>query len=759
MWTMSEISHRLGTASFSIRMQASRWASITLVAVLYLALSHSLAFPFAGEDPITGGPWYHEWITIKAAESHGIDPAVAAGLAWNADFIDSYLYNPVFWAQGGIDRYKVSVATRNDLARLHFDDLFDSKKVMHTWKRYVTGTFAGLMWAWENDDVPAAQNLLGVSLHAIQDFYAHSSWVDEPSRRTSTWFSFQEPSRSDEVIWTGAYEENPALGIKHHGKIGIACSVLNNIDLLEYICADWTPFGATTLCTSWRECNEGATTVTKVVGLDIPENAVYFSPPGIALDAIWMSGLAAEERGVSDVTGEELFTVARDLAVKSSVQWLKILHREMSSVGAGEFWAKVLETPVSLNARERQYENYAKFPYQFLSAGPYPPTSSQSANEYYLRVHLETGTESTAGTDADIYLHAENSSFLLDYMPDASPILAYNDFESGDKAAYIVGPFSEVPNSIRIENRDASTGDVLEALWDDTVDAVEYVVETVGDFFLSLIGGKADYVDSGKVVWSNEELAAIGSAGETYSVVLDGGSEGKFRIEGTIKRLSAPNNPDEAGAQIRVRVKVGKLYCIEESSVDAWSTADEPFVLSSLVPLPGGTQKWRSKAFDDVDDGDSRNLNHQFNDVVLPSKYGQLVLAFSILESDQESQEDRDDLLDTFAGTIESQSEEARDSFLKAAARAFAPDWKLDRIQVYAFSRGSEISAGTVYDASPNTWIAGSKSKTFQLKTERCKNTGVNSSKLMLAPQEWLIYEPGMIVVPTPDSPDWDDND
>ena len=53
-----------------------------------------------------------------------------------------------------------------------------------------------------------------------------------------------------------------------------------------------------------------------------------------------------------------------------------------------------------------------------------------------------------------------SAQFLLDYMPRANPVIAYNDFEAGDDGVYVVGPFREVPDAIALENRSATTGEV-----------------------------------------------------------------------------------------------------------------------------------------------------------------------------------------------------------------------------------------------------------------------------------------------------------
>lgn len=63
-----------------------------------------------------------------------LDPARTDALntlGWHADYIDSYLYSPLWWAQGwpNITRFKSSLATSSELEKLHFDDLFTTEQV------------------------------------------------------------------------------------------------------------------------------------------------------------------------------------------------------------------------------------------------------------------------------------------------------------------------------------------------------------------------------------------------------------------------------------------------------------------------------------------------------------------------------------------------------------------------------------------------------------------------------------------------------
>src|SRR5688500_14928173 len=209
-----------------------------LAAITLVFIANGAAFPFGGEDPLAPGDpwkpadrarWYHQRITWDAAVSAGFSQGAASTLAWHGDYIDSYLYNPLWWIDvtrnGGVGRISASVASYNELAKLHFDDSFSRGAVKAAWRKYTLGTMNGLIWALDRynrgdmTSVSAAQNILGVSMHAIEDFYSHSNWVDDPARRTKTWFEMTDAQKSKMTLYTGFYEEQGQLGVHGHGKI------------------------------------------------------------------------------------------------------------------------------------------------------------------------------------------------------------------------------------------------------------------------------------------------------------------------------------------------------------------------------------------------------------------------------------------------------------------------------------------------------------------------------------------------------------
>ncbi len=693
------------------RRRARRHVALAgALALAALASDSRPAGAFAGEDPVLGGPWYHEVLTRDATTAMGFSPHAVDVIAWHADYIDSYLYNPQFWAFGGLSRFKAAQATFAELAKLHFDDNGSTPNVNAAWRRYISGAMAGLLWAADHDDVDAARNILGVTLHATQDFYAHSSWVNTRDQRHRTWFETADGDREGSWLYTGFYEHPDHLGIISHGKISADCTIMQTAAievLLDIGCVSFSPISNSATCRSYRSCQDSgeAGSPDSVLGVPIPEGVVYYNPPGIALDSRWLSEIGARQRGITDISASALFDRALDDARQSSVQVLSLIEDEMIALGEGEFWTAI-KTRAPAADKERQYEQFDRFPYQFLSAGPYP--DDEEDTRWYLRVTLDTADISGAGTDADIDLVAGGQRFRLDYMPDAGALLAYNDFERGDRQVYTVGPFATMPTSIRLENTAADFGDIAEAAVDDFVDAVEVVVDEIGSFLLSLVAGHADHIETGKVVWTPAALAGINSLGQPFTVALDGEDEGNYEVTGVIRRLG------ETSAGVQYQVWMQGLHCIDESDWDRGSNSDEPFVISAMTPLPGTTQSGIDGPYGDVDSGDTEWLSRTYT-VTVPPGYGAIALALSLWEHDDEGSGERADLHDEFVHAIDMEVQGVRDSVTSAVGASISPNWAVGHVRVHAFTRGATVASGEVLDYGTDHWIDGNASRTYVL--------------------------------------------
>lgn len=720
---------------------------------------------FAGEDVLEGGPWHHEDITRRAARRLGFEAGAERSVAWHADYVDSYLYNPLWWLdlteEGGPRRVRVSLATRDQLARVHFDDLFEADEVEAAWRRYVSGTLAGLVWAAERNDVAAAHNVLGVSLHAIQDFYSHSNWLDSEARVDATWFSVSGGRRRGAPLWTGSYELAEHLGVQPHGKYAPSCSVLSRpgLDALfdEGLCHAASPLSSRPICRKARACAEGEEVTLSVGGVELPENVVYMAPPGIALDNSWMAGIGGWKRGMLDslgrweagaervygldpsvcrgllgtgeaceTPGDHLFGRAKALAILASVQWLELLEEAMRRTGHSAFWGRVVSED-SWDRRYRQYEGYDRFPYQFLSAGPYP---RGNADGYYLRLELETSGERRSGTDADVRAVAGGQSFLLDYLPGERPLLAHNDFEAGDAAAYTIGPFDRMPGHLILENDAADAREVIRTMAENFRERLASLGPRIRRAFRSFLFGRADYVGEGRKLWSTGELMAIGTTPEGFTIDVDGGSEGRFRVHGTIRATAGVSGRSSAeGGWREFEVRLGTLECVEESEWDRGTRQDEPFVLSALASFGETTHSGLFGPWEGVDSGEVRAIGHRYERVRVSGSHGMLSLAVSVMESDRENADDRERLLEEFATAAEADEEE-RERLREVTGRAVAADWKLSAIEVTAFHRGERIEVGRVLHETAGRWIEGGGRARFELDESAVRRLPVRASDL-----------------------------
>src|SRR5690606_10219601 len=106
---------------------------------------------------------------------------------------------------------------------LHFDNLYHTSEVDHYWRRLLLNLKDCVMDAAARNDHVEYLTALGVSLHAIQDFYAHSNWCEQHPRlsadeyRSVTWAT---DHASSVQFHTGKYEPYPSpppLGAPDHG--------------------------------------------------------------------------------------------------------------------------------------------------------------------------------------------------------------------------------------------------------------------------------------------------------------------------------------------------------------------------------------------------------------------------------------------------------------------------------------------------------------------------------------------------------------
>lgn len=293
------------------------------------------SYPYGGEDFIDGLPWHHHDMTMRATAGDataynaatkrgfetifpgtGFSEGAARAVAWHADYIDSYIYNPLFWAQGGMDdqRTRAALSHYGDLIKLHHDDTFTVHGLEDNWERYLGGAVLALYWAAENNDRDAAHMILGMTLHSVQDFYTHSNWMDDPARRLKTWHDYTPRDRANMRLYTGTYELPETIGPHHHGSYGFACGTLNKQPVkstIEAICGGVSPFSSTGVCVEYNSCKEGTPVPVSVLGMNendasqpgFKTEMLWANPQGINLDSVRLTQIGAKTRGITDAQG------------------------------------------------------------------------------------------------------------------------------------------------------------------------------------------------------------------------------------------------------------------------------------------------------------------------------------------------------------------------------------------------------------------------------------------------------------------------
>ncbi|MEM9054336.1 MAG: hypothetical protein AAGB16_03335, partial [Pseudomonadota bacterium] len=776
------------------------WVVALLLGVYLYSVQNANAF--GGEDIAQGKPWHHENITLRALtkptgdDAKIYDPEVifsgsaAQAIAWHADNIDSYLYNPYFWAKGFFnassnDRTTAALVGFKDLAKLHFDDTFSTGGITANWERYGMGTLIGLVWASEletaEERVAAGHHILGVSFHAIQDFYSHSNWVTNTNRRCHTYFELPEDNRTGMSLWSGAYESSLANAPAHHGAYSISCSVLRGDtmdEVLGAMCGGYSPFQNSGVCLGFKGCG-GAAAIDVNLDTPITQNGVriYLNPAGIALDNTPMSRVQAPNRSLTDRAGtflpmkdglhfpkerctkiikselgnvceldaDHIFAGTKDLAIRATMEWAIYLEEQMGALGLSGYWRELKGRGSNDYGRFSQFEDFSKLPYQFLAAGDYPvgnprrePGDAPSeAKGWFLRLRIKTANELGAGTDADIVARVKTPSRtyeqLLDYLPTNDQegivnnrLLVYNDFERGKDDAYVIGPFHERPVSVQLVNKSAGFGDLLDAAITDFANGVSETLTDARRMLISIVGGQADHIGDGFHRYTTEQLKPEFESTRgrylTKKVEIRGGSDGDHDVYYLMRSVPGQlTRQQREDGWMAIEVELQKLHTIKESTVDRFSTADEPFVIFHVAGLNNLNDRaftYMSEPFDDMDDNEQErfpNIRATRSVSKIPPE-GMLAISVSMFESDDENEGDREVLKRRFVTGMDRKTQRAAAEFTDALGRAIAEDWVVDRVDVFAFQRSAYPLAGQVFSRSGIGEIeGGEESDVFEL--------------------------------------------
>jgi hypothetical protein len=350
---------------------------------------------FGSEDPlgpVDRGQWHHEQLARSAAAAEGWSAGAAAELGRHTYGVDLYAYHPFWIAYGGRSRWRGARMARDPLVNVHFDNLTSTAEIAEVWQRIQGGTVVGIQWAAQQDDARAARQVIGVGLHAIQDFYSHSTWIDDPARRGHTWLE-DDGSTLDPGLSTGGFGPDSDAVPHRHGELGVTLpgrlrlmlspltlpAPLSDRQRLAFQAAKRV---AGRLHGRLAGCPRGGPQ-SPPVGLREPD------PDGINLDSRWQAGTGVRNRTLTGLDGDGAFALAYELAGRESRTWLNRLDRRFAADPAlAAFWSRVRDG--SESDWTGAFDDPEVLGYGFIAAGRYPPRGGADAAAWFHRVLVTT---------------------------------------------------------------------------------------------------------------------------------------------------------------------------------------------------------------------------------------------------------------------------------------------------------------------------------------------------------------------------------
>jgi len=172
-----------------------------------------------------------------------------------------------------------AVGLHHDLEKLHFDNLLTKDRIAAYWAHLRVNARQAFQDATTQGDSMKVVALLGMSLHAVQDFYTHSNWVEEhllPSNEFLTDSYFDNPAvASHATLRTGQYPNQNPPSPTDHGD-GTPSSPGMNHD--SYARARWEQSHVFAFCASRQWIQAASEWVKGVSGGDtVWQNALTLS--------------------------------------------------------------------------------------------------------------------------------------------------------------------------------------------------------------------------------------------------------------------------------------------------------------------------------------------------------------------------------------------------------------------------------------------------------------------------------------------------
>jgi hypothetical protein len=123
-----------------------------------------------------------------------------------------------------VDYYSSSPTSRikDDVNLLHFDNLLTPQQVRNYWGRFTVNTRDAVHQATRERNPVKLLTIMGISLHAVQDFYTHSNWVElhppiGTGYRTETWFNSSTKNLNTITAIAGHFQGQKPPNHPEHG--------------------------------------------------------------------------------------------------------------------------------------------------------------------------------------------------------------------------------------------------------------------------------------------------------------------------------------------------------------------------------------------------------------------------------------------------------------------------------------------------------------------------------------------------------------
>jgi hypothetical protein len=173
--------------------------------------------------------WWHAEETRHGAEESGFSSDARLVMQVENYLTDMIagIHSEVAGKDGLVGQLDASRFSDEGYDYLHFDALWDTKQVTHNWEQLEKNTLEALKKYTSDKTMPepfrkiAELTVLAASLHAVQDFYSHSNWVNYWTKtgKVPLWFEVDPAERNKLDIHTGAYPDGSSKGHANHGDL------------------------------------------------------------------------------------------------------------------------------------------------------------------------------------------------------------------------------------------------------------------------------------------------------------------------------------------------------------------------------------------------------------------------------------------------------------------------------------------------------------------------------------------------------------